>query len=237
MGRYSSVQAYTDNGQNTRTTSYEQEKASSGSSTVKAEKVHNPYGSTAGAGSGEFHVYRHARAREQQRLRQMDEDEKEELEEQDYQDTKHKWKSEEDKRLEKKRKKRQRNKAAKLRKKNLSLSGVMHEDETEEINEDEFEYTPLHLKEDGDKHVEISIGGNGKDDEREVTLSSIDEVQAAKGISHAVETNSSVDINGKNNSALTGRDNGSANNESAVFKNDGSFMELMKKMQAQNGNP
>ena len=42
MGRYSSVQAVSDQ-QNTRTTTYEQEKASS--STVVTEKVHNPYGS------------------------------------------------------------------------------------------------------------------------------------------------------------------------------------------------
>jgi len=103
MGRYSSVQAYSDQ-QNARTTSYEQEKGNA-SNSVKTEKVHNPYGSTAGAGSGEFHIYRHARAREQQRLNALDEVEQEQHDEQEFQGKIQGWKSEEEKHLEKKRKK------------------------------------------------------------------------------------------------------------------------------------
>lgn len=45
-------------------------------------KVHNTYGSSAGAGSGEFHVYRHLKRREQERLAAMEaaEQQKKELE-------------------------------------------------------------------------------------------------------------------------------------------------------------
>ena len=56
MGRYSSVQAYADSNSNMRSVSYEQATGSSEvkKGAVKAEKVSNPYGSTAGAGSGEY---------------------------------------------------------------------------------------------------------------------------------------------------------------------------------------
>jgi|AntRauTorckE5430_2_1112549.scaffolds.fasta_scaffold21625_2 hypothetical protein len=146
MGRYSSVQAYSDQ-KNARTTSYEQEKGTgTKNSSVQTEKVHNPYGSTAGAGSGEFHIYRHARAREQQRMKALDDVETEQMEQKEFQDQVQTWKSEEEQRLEKKRKKRARGKTAKLRKKNLSLSGVAVgsvNDCVDEVDEDEFEYTPL----------------------------------------------------------------------------------------------
>eukprot|EP00339_Tiarina_fusa_P003781 CAMPEP_0117078338 /NCGR_PEP_ID=MMETSP0472-20121206/55234_1 /TAXON_ID=693140 ORGANISM="Tiarina fusus, Strain LIS" /NCGR_SAMPLE_ID=MMETSP0472 /ASSEMBLY_ACC=CAM_ASM_000603 /LENGTH=99 /DNA_ID=CAMNT_0004805039 /DNA_START=114 /DNA_END=409 /DNA_ORIENTATION=- len=74
MGRYSSVQAYADNNSNVRSISYEEATGSKDKKggAVKAEKVSNPYGSTAGAGSGDFHVYRHARAREAMRWQQLD---------------------------------------------------------------------------------------------------------------------------------------------------------------------
>lgn len=143
MGRYSTVQSYADNSQNARSTTYEQER---GSGSVKTEKVVNPYSSVAGAGSGEFHVYRHARAREQERLKRLDEVEKEDMEEKKFQLKVESWKNEEDKRLEKKRKKRAREKASKIRKKNLSLSGVtMTNDKDPDhlvVEEDEFEYKP-----------------------------------------------------------------------------------------------
>ena len=46
--------------------------AAASSRPVRAEKVVNPYSSTAGAGSGEFHVYRHSRAREMARLKAIE---------------------------------------------------------------------------------------------------------------------------------------------------------------------
>ena len=54
---------------------------------VKAEKVNNPYGSTAGAGSGDFHVYRHARAREAERWKLMNAEEREKSLEEQYKKT------------------------------------------------------------------------------------------------------------------------------------------------------
>ena len=95
MGRYTTVQAFADNNPNMRSVDYAQATgtaaASSGSASaaggpavananrgpVQAEKVDNPYGSTAGAGSGEFHVYRHARAREMARWKKINADEAE----------------------------------------------------------------------------------------------------------------------------------------------------------------
>lgn len=146
MGRYSSVQSYADNSQNARTTAYEQER---GSGSVKTEKVVNPYSSVAGAGSGEFHVYRHSRAREQERLTRLDEIEEEETEEKEFRAKVETWKNEEEKRLEKKRKKREREKTSKIRKKNLSLSGVTLINDKQEltVEEDEFEYKPLFQQE------------------------------------------------------------------------------------------
>eukprot|EP00581_Thalassiosira_minuscula_P007891 CAMPEP_0183706772 /NCGR_PEP_ID=MMETSP0737-20130205/3521_1 /TAXON_ID=385413 /ORGANISM="Thalassiosira miniscula, Strain CCMP1093" /LENGTH=136 /DNA_ID=CAMNT_0025934275 /DNA_START=110 /DNA_END=516 /DNA_ORIENTATION=+ len=136
MGRYTTVQAYADNNPNMRAVDYAQAtgtaaaaSASSGPASaadrgpVVAEKVDNPYGSTAGAGSGEFHVYRHARAREMARWKKINADEAEMKAEEEFQqklaqDTR----AEEDK-TEKRRRKRERAKEAKRRKKNMKLGG------------------------------------------------------------------------------------------------------------------
>ena len=101
MGRYTTVQAYADNNQNSRVVSYAQATGtaaapSSGSASASAaapadrgpvvtENVSNPYGSTAGAGSGEFHVYRHARAREMERWKQINASEAENKAEEAFQ--------------------------------------------------------------------------------------------------------------------------------------------------------
>lgn len=200
MGRYSSVQAYTDQ-QNTRTTAYEQEKGSGAG--VKTEKVHNPYGSTAGAGSGEFHVYRHARNREQERLKVLDEKEIEETQEHEYQDKIQSWKSEEEKNLNKKRKKRARAKSSKMRKKNLSLSGVRDSKEDnrgeDDAVDDEFEYTPLNQMQEDEK----KDGGDAKNNDVE------------KDIANLSDTNQV--------------DKGASISAAPPFKNDGSFLEMMKK--------
>lgn len=215
MGRYSSVQAVSDQ-QNTRTTTYEQEKASS--STVVTEKVHNPYGSTAGAGSGEFHIYRHARAREIERLKTLDETEQEKIEDEKFQNKIEEWKSEEEKRLSKKRKKRQREKAAKMRKKNLSLSGVNlgnGNQEEDKIDDDEFEYTPLYQKDDKEGTSECAKG------------SDVEEVGDAAGGEVTADDNINKDVGTKQ------KEDGAE--PPLPFTNDGSFMEMMmKKMQEEN---
>lgn len=150
MGRYSSVQAYADNNTNTRVVPYEQATGGvAAPKAVRAEKVTNPYGSTAGAGSGEFHVYRHARARELERWKTLDEEEREHLMRQDFEKQLEENKMEEEARTAKRRKKRQRQKEAKMRKKNLKLSGVSADVDDEKYSnedDDEFTYEPDHIR-------------------------------------------------------------------------------------------
>lgn len=111
---------------------------------VKAEKVNNPYGSTAGAGSGDFHVYRHARAREAERWKQMNEEEQEKSLEEQYRKTLETYQTEAEQRTAQRRRKRQRLKEAKLKKKNLALCGInLKNHEDSDRGDDEFTYTPL----------------------------------------------------------------------------------------------
>ena len=126
----------------------------------------NPYGSTAGAGSGEFHVYRHARAREMQRMQTLDEQEREELLQSQYEQQLQQYKKEEQGRTEKRRRKRKRQKEAKLRKKNLTLAGVLSgelEDDKVEGDNDEFTYDPCNEQEDADERDKQEKTSNSSD--------------------------------------------------------------------------
>ena len=155
MGRFSTVQAYSDNNPNMRAISHSDTAAKSANASLKTEKVHNPYGSTAGAGSGEFHIYRHARAREMERLKAIDEKDKETQDQQEFDSRINNWKQDEEEKLNKKRKKRMRNKSSKMRKKNMSLSGVIlknSNDGNDNIDDEEFEYTPM--KSNGEKEID-----------------------------------------------------------------------------------
>lgn len=129
MGRFTSVQAYSDTNAGMRSVSYDQAKGPapsepSASSSVKPEKVVNPYGSTAGAGSGEFHVYRQARAREAQRMQQLQEEEGKKTADQAFREQLRQNDMECEARTNKRRMKRERQKQAKQRKLNLMKSGV-----------------------------------------------------------------------------------------------------------------
>ena len=180
MGRYTTVQSYSDNNANVRAISYEQARgassgggggggaasgaaapagASSGDAgsgaggTVRADKVYNPYGSTAGAGSGEFHIYRHARSREMARMKALDEAEETAKADHEFEQTVEKWKDEEERKTAKRRKKRKREKEARERKKNLKLSGIAvgadggdgnnNGGDAAGVDDDEFEYVPM----------------------------------------------------------------------------------------------
>lgn len=150
MGRYSSVQAYADNNANMRSIPYDQAvgSAEAKAGPVTAEKVNNPYGSTAGAGSGDFHVYRHARAREAERWKQMNQEEREKELEDEYQKKLEANRMEEEQRTAQRRKKRQRHKEAKLKKKNLALSGIILKEQQDialpvGAQDDAFAYIPM----------------------------------------------------------------------------------------------
>ena len=188
---------------------------------ARAEKVSNPYGSTAGAGSGEFHVYRHARAREAQRWKNMAEAEKQRILDEEFANKRQKDEEEEKRKTEKRRKKRQRAKDAKKRKRNLELSGIKvgggaGEDDDDDDNEnddnddagdrkdsgrskpnydDEFDYKPeAELEKDADQKEGDKAGDD--DDRKEQTSNKKSKVE--------------------------------------TFANDGSFLEMMKaKMKAE----
>jgi hypothetical protein len=76
MGRYTSVQSYSD--QNTKlVTGYKENSGGDGVKKTSAkverpEKIENVMGSTAGAGSGEFHMYLNAKHREERRIQSME---------------------------------------------------------------------------------------------------------------------------------------------------------------------
>ena len=169
MGRYTTVQSYTDNNPNMRVVSYDQATGGANQNNTNAtpaaaprpDKVFNPYGSTAGAGSSEFHVYRHARTREMVRLAQLDEEKNKKIENEEFEKKMNEWKVEEQTRTEKNRKKRKRQKLAKERKKNMKLAGVLTGNEesydiehphTNKNDEDEFEYIPLAKQKESEKN-------------------------------------------------------------------------------------
>lgn len=205
---------------------------------VRRKKIKdNPYGSTAGAGSGEFHIYRHARAREKERLKALDEEEKEQVVQKEFDDKLQKWKQEETDKLDKKRKKRIRNKSSKLRKKNMSLSGVISSDKKSDLEEgdvsddDEFDYTPLHVngeksEENSSKESEKKASNSAKDDSTNSNISSK---------SDPIRSNDNCSREDKNHiSDQEDAPTPSLPQPPLPFKNDGSFLEMMKKMQNSN---
>mmetsp|Transcript_10655 Transcript_10655/g.16151 ORF Transcript_10655/g.16151 Transcript_10655/m.16151 type:complete len:166 (-) Transcript_10655:59-556(-) len=71
MGRYTTVQTYSDS--NTKVvTASSSTAAETGPKKLQVEKVNNVMGSCAGAGSGEFDIYRAARRREHFRLEEIE---------------------------------------------------------------------------------------------------------------------------------------------------------------------
>ncbi|GAX13191.1 hypothetical protein FisN_17Hh121 [Fistulifera solaris] len=145
MGRFSSVQTYTDTASDKRTVPYEQVKAASSTTTsVQPEKVVNPYGSTAGAGSGEFHIYRQARAREMQRQAQLQLSAQEQAAAREFEEQRQRDAEECAARTEKRKRKREKQKEAKLRKRNLEQAGIVVEkveaEEPTAEEEEEFVY-------------------------------------------------------------------------------------------------
>ena len=175
MGRYTTVQIYSDSNPSMRSVPYDKAVASGFQSEaqkdnsraapgkaalpVRPEKVDNPSGSTAGAGSGEFHVYRAAREREKLRLQKLDVEEMERIEQEQFKKLVSENKTSEERKTEKRRKKRQRLKEAKLRKKTMKLNGVVSvkDDDVGQKHHDpdEFQYTPIHKESKQDTNVNL----------------------------------------------------------------------------------
>ena len=237
MGRYTTVQSYSDNNANVRAISYDQARgtssgggggsggaaaaaaASSGDAggTVRADKVYNPYGSTAGAGSGEFHIYRHARSREMARMKALDEAEETAKADEEFVQKVENWKGEEERKTAKRRKKRKREKEARERKKNLKLSGIAvggdHDDANggaAGVDDDEFEYTPTQQHQQQQQQQQQPA--------QDTDTSKLDAKPAA------VEDSKEGSPKEESVEALA-----------VPFANDGSFLEMMKKKLAEEG--
>ena len=241
MGRYTTVQSYSDNNANVRAISYEQARGASsgggggggtasgaaasaassgdvgggaGGSAVRADKVYNPYGSTAGAGSGEFHIYRHARSREMARMKALDEAEETARADHEFEQTVETWKDEEERKTAKRRKKRKREKEARERKKNLKLSGIAvgadggdgnnNGGDAAGVDDDEFEYVPMQQQQ---QQQPAQDTGTSKSEEEKPA--------AAEDAKDSSPKEESVEA------------------PAVPFANDGSFLEMMKKKLAE----
>ena len=219
MGRYTTVQAYGDSNPTMRSVAYDQavgDASAAAASTNKkqplqTEKVSNPYGSTAGAGSGEFHIYRHARSREMQRLKQLDQDEVERLAEEEFQQQVRENQLLVESKTEKRRKKRQREKEAKQRKRVMQINGLkLNQDKNDHnSNDHDFEYKPK--------------------------FASIVETENSQQLSQDSQVSVTQNEVSSGNEAKTSE---SPSPDSRVpapsFKNDGSFIQTMLRLQQQN---
>mmetsp|Transcript_17662 Transcript_17662/g.32916 ORF Transcript_17662/g.32916 Transcript_17662/m.32916 type:complete len:187 (+) Transcript_17662:216-776(+) len=132
MGRYTSVQAFSDANPNMRkiplpeppkptsnkaaASDKEIDLSKQQSKSVKVEKVNNLYGSVSGSCSGDFHVYRHSRRRETERLRALEDQETSKNKLDDFLTRKAKEEQESERITEKNRKKRRAQKASKSKK-------------------------------------------------------------------------------------------------------------------------
>jgi hypothetical protein len=252
MPRFTSVQAYADNNANLRKLTYEQATGKSvqdavsasasaieknddsklvGSTTtttngdakstttttialVQPEKVVNPYGSAAGAGSGEFHVYRHARAREMKRWQEMEEQEHQQQLIQEFQQQQQDNQRQLEHATSKRRRKRQREKLAKQRKKNLIAAGINVLHHTIDDNNNVVATTTMIDHEDA---VVKDWEFNKKVVEDEVECTHPLYPKKLK-----VETRMDGNFTGVATETVT-------EEKDMVIKNDGSFLEMMKK--------
>ena len=123
MGRYTSVQSYSDNNPNVAKADYKAATTEDGKTKkLKTESVGNVSGSTAGAGSGEFHSYRNARRTEMLRVEKMEKDHAVHLKAVELKDKISRSAAAVEKRTEKLRKKRQRKKQRKLDRKHYGAA-------------------------------------------------------------------------------------------------------------------
>eukprot|EP00903_Cladosiphon_okamuranus_P022079 g20304.t1 len=203
MGRYTTVQAYSDNNPKLVHVSYDQAKGKSdeegkAGGKLVVEKTDQVMGSCAGAGSGEFHTYRAHRRREMHRVAAMDEAAKKEEATAKLQAAIEQGKRECEERTRKKAEKRK-------RKKQAAKSG----------NSSKQAKTTTDGAPGGDKGAGIGKGPSS-------SSSSSSSGGATSGSDGGAEEEEFVYIP-EAELAAAGGDGGSG------FKNDGSFLEMMKK--------
>lgn len=176
MGRYTTVQSYSDNNPNVSSIPYA---IASGSNRLpidseksrglKVERVNNVCSSSAGAGSSDFHIYRGFRRIEMARVKNMEEEGKRlELEREFQQKRLYNLLEDEQrtaKRAAKRQKRKERKKQAKLRTSDVSgeeKSGEEHEEHEENAeNDQENEGNPPHQIESVDaEHVQPNEDDN-----------------------------------------------------------------------------
>ena len=228
MGRYTSVQAFSDNNPNMRSISYDQATGgnrqqqqqqeqggtqasgpaavapgASNAGPVKTEKVSNPYSSTAGAGSGEFHVYRHARAREMARMKAIDEEDQKKKADLEFEQKVMAMKHDDRERTEKRKKKRQREKEARRRKKALRDNGLF-------VAGGKGDYE-----------------GNSEETEVEFEYTPIAQIKAVEG--QSVDENSNLKSNISGDIGVVSNQSASKSMETFDIPTDGSFLATMMK--------
>lgn len=149
MGRYTTVQNFSDNG---GSAAIPYDKATGGMRTdpdakgqvLRVPVVHNVMGSAAGAGSGLFHIYRHERRREMSRLKSMEEEHTELSAEQAFRSRVEHVRQEADERTRKRADKRRRRKEKSRQKKRRDAGPdglpLAHSDDSD--SEDEAEGAP-----------------------------------------------------------------------------------------------
>lgn len=164
MGRYTTVQAYSDSNPKVTKVSYEQAtQGATGETTVsaesssgkvmppprpKTEKVDNVMGSTAGAGSGEFHMYRAARRRELDRVAKIEADALKQEQQDKFESTITGKRAVLEAATQKRAEKRRKRKDAAKRHKTSNVNGVQGDESNGSdtaVDESEFTYEPVSL--------------------------------------------------------------------------------------------
>ena len=164
MGRYTTVQTYSDTNPMVVKLPYDEAAKNSSAAALEAglgsadtdkhgagytvEKVNNVMGSTAGAGSGDFHHYRHTRRRELLRIEHMDKAAEEAEADESFAARVQAKRKECEERTRKNAEKRRRKRHKRNAEKEKAAEGQARHEAEEEVDNGRFSYTPLHLDSD-----------------------------------------------------------------------------------------